>query len=165
MKWRSAHTNTILFKKGSLAKITTRCTSCHSMSSVVTCCHSRCHLLSVVGTCCSTHCHSLSFVVTRCTTRCHSLYHSLSLDVPLLCLFINNLAFLLSNISTFDACFFKKFVQISHVSVKLVITIEKKNGWNLNTSNFSTIKWMRWKLSNFLKYTVQFLHFHLIESI
>ena len=48
----------------------------------------------------STRCHSLSFVVTRC----HSLYHSmslvvllaaircpsLSLDVPLVCLFIND---------------------------------------------------------------------------
>ena len=50
------------------------------------------------------HCHSLSpdvpLVVTRCTPRCHlllliaircsSLYHSMSLDVSLVCLFINN---------------------------------------------------------------------------
>ena len=36
-------------------------------------------------------CLSLSLVVIRCTTRCHSLYHSLSLDVPLVCLFINDL--------------------------------------------------------------------------
>ena len=35
--------------------------------------------------------HSLSFVVTRCGTRCHLLYHSLSLDVLLVCLFINDL--------------------------------------------------------------------------
>ena len=33
----------------------------------------------------ATHYHSLSLVVTRCTTRCHSL----SLDVQLICLFIN----------------------------------------------------------------------------
>ena len=48
----------------------------------------------------------------------------------------------------FWCIFFKKHVQISHVSVKLVITIEK-NGWKLNTSNFSTIKWIRWKLTIF----------------
>ena len=42
-----------------------------------------------------THCHSLSFchssllVVIRCTTRCHSL----SLDVTLVCLFINDQIF------------------------------------------------------------------------
>ena len=33
-----------------------------------------------------THCHLLSLVATRCFSR----YHSLSLDVPLVCLFINN---------------------------------------------------------------------------
>ena len=48
----------------------------------------------------TTLCHSLSFIVTRCTTRCHSLLlvvircttgcHLLSLDVPLVCLFIND---------------------------------------------------------------------------
>ena len=149
MKWRTAHTNTILFKKGSLAKITTRChflsfdvTGCHSLSLAVP-------LVVIRWHCCTTHCHSLSFVVTRCTTRCHSLYHSLSLDVPLICLFINNLAFLLCHISTFDACLFNKCVQISHVSVKLVITIEKKldeiwtrltflqlNGWGENCQIF-----------------------------
>ena len=41
----------------------------------------------------------------------------------------------------------------------------KKIGWKLNTSNFSTIKWKRWELSNSSKYTIPFLHFHLIESI
>ena len=59
---------------------------CNSLSAVVI----RCHLLH----------HSLSLVVIRCTTLCHSLYHSLSvvvtrfhllsLDVPLVCLFIND---------------------------------------------------------------------------
>ena len=58
----------------------------NSLSAVVI----RCHLLH----------HSLSLVVIRCTTLCHSLYHSLSvvvtrchllsLDVPLVCLFIND---------------------------------------------------------------------------
>ena len=67
--------------------------------------------------------------------------------------------------------FFKKHVQISHVSVKLVMTIEKKNEWKFNTSNssntfnFSAIKGKRWKLSSLLKYTIQFLHIHLIKSI
>ena len=142
MKWRTALTNTILFKKGSLAKITTRChflsfdvTGCHSLSLAVPLVVIRWHLLY----------HSLPFVIIRC----HSLYHSLSLHVPLICLFINNLAFLLCNISTFDACLFNKCVQISHVSVKLVITIEKKldeiwtrltflqlNGWGENCQIF-----------------------------
>ena len=90
----------------------------HSLSFVVPLvvirCHSLYHSLSFVVTCCTTRCHSLSFVVTRCTTRCHSLYHSLSfvvtrcttrfirfhslsLDVPLVCLFINNLLFYLKS--------------------------------------------------------------------
>ena len=38
---------------------------------------------------------------------------------------LTSLVFLLCNISAFDV-FFKKGVQISHVSVKLVTTIEKK---------------------------------------
>ena len=34
--------------------------------------------------------------------------------------------------------------------------------WELNTFNFSTIKWQKWKKSvNLLKYTIQFSHFHL----
>ena len=82
---------------------------CHSLSVFVT----RCHSLSFVVTCYTTHCHSLyhslSFVVpldtTRCTTPCHSLYHSLpfvitrchsmSLDVPLVCLFTNDHHFII----------------------------------------------------------------------
>ena len=69
---------------------------CNSLSVVVI----RCHFFT---TCCpSLHWlhHSLSLAVIRCTTHCHSLYHSLSLvvtrcyllslDVPLVCLFIND---------------------------------------------------------------------------
>ena len=63
-------------KKEKLAEMVARCQSLslvyHSLSLLVTCCH------------------SLSFVVTRCNTRCHSLQHSLSFDVPLICLFIND---------------------------------------------------------------------------
>ena len=50
------------------------------------------HLLSFVFVCC----HSLSFVKSLNAIRCHSLpsvvthYHSLSLNVPLVCLFIND---------------------------------------------------------------------------
>ena len=61
-------------KKGKLTQITTRC---HSLSLVV----SRCHSLY----------HSFSIVVTHCTTLCHSL----SLDVPLVCLFINDRIFVM----------------------------------------------------------------------
>ena len=61
-------------------------------SLVVICCHSLYHSLSFLVT----RCHSLSFVFTRCTTCCNSLSfvvircHSLSLAVPLVCLFIND---------------------------------------------------------------------------
>ena len=51
---------------------------CHSLSLVVTRCHSLYYLLPLfVVTCCTTRCHSLSLivalVVSGCTTRCHSL--------------------------------------------------------------------------------------------
>ena len=49
----------------------------------------RCHSLPLVATCCTTRCLLLSLVVLHChllTTRCHSL----SLDVPLACLLIND---------------------------------------------------------------------------
>ena len=75
-------------------------THCHLLSLVVIHCYS----LSFVFTRFITRCHSLSRVVIRCTSCCHSLYHSLpfaatccttrcysfSLDVPLVCLFIND---------------------------------------------------------------------------
>ena len=50
----------------------------------VTCCH----LLSIVVIV-VIRCHSLSYIVTHC----HLLYHSLPLDVSLVCVFINNLLF------------------------------------------------------------------------
>ena len=77
-------------------------TRCHSLSFIVIFCYSlpftvtRCHSLSFVLTCCTTRCHSLSLVVIRCAARCYSLSfvvircHSLSLDVPLVCLFMND---------------------------------------------------------------------------
>ena len=71
-------------------------TRCHFLSLVVTCYH----LLSLVVTHCFTRfhslyhllslfvirCHLLSFVVTRCTTLCHLL----SLNMSLVCLFMND---------------------------------------------------------------------------
>ena len=88
-------------------------TRCHSLSLVVplivTCCHSlslvitRCYSLWFVVTCCTNRCHSLSLIVSFVVTRCNSLslvvalmslvvirYPSLSHDVPLVCLFIND---------------------------------------------------------------------------
>ena len=59
------------------------CTTCfHSLSLVVTCCHSLYHSLSLVVIRCYSLYHSLSLVVIRC--------HALSLDVQLVCLFIND---------------------------------------------------------------------------
>ena len=85
----------------------------HSLSFVVTFCHLlsfvviRCRSLSLIVICCHSlslvvplivfRCHSLSFIVTRCNTCCHWL----SLDVSLVCLFIND--FLLQNNS--GGCF------------------------------------------------------------
>ena len=79
-----------LKKKEKLAEPVTHC---HSLSLVVPLIVIPCHLFSLFVICC----HSLSFVVARCTTRCHSLsldiirchslYHSLSLDVLLVCLY------------------------------------------------------------------------------
>ena len=89
-------------------------TRCHLFLFVVPLVVNRCHLLPLVVTCFYSldHSlyHSLSFVVTRChllllvIIRCHSLYnllplivircnshcHLLSLDVPIICLFLNN---------------------------------------------------------------------------
>ena len=85
----------------------TAITRCHSLPFAVSCCHSLYYSLSHFVTCCTTRCHSLSFVVTRChsvslvvirchllpfvVTRCTTCYHSLSLDAPLVRLFINDL--------------------------------------------------------------------------
>ena len=79
-------------------------TRCHSLPLIVIFCDS----LSFVVT----RCHSLPFVVTWSTTPCHSLYyslslvfigcatrsHSLSLDVRLVCLFINDLKKLVTSL-------------------------------------------------------------------
>ena len=62
---------------------------------VFICCTTCCHLLSLIVICCHsltfvfTRCHSLSLVVivvTDCTTRCHSLV----LNIPFVCLYIND---------------------------------------------------------------------------
>ena len=89
-------------------------TRCHSLSVIVTRFHSLSfivtrHSLSLLVTRCTTRCHSLyyllSFFAIRCTTRshflsivfsrCHSLYNSLLLNLPLVCLFINGLFFII----------------------------------------------------------------------
>ena len=59
---------------------------CHSFSPIVICYHS----LSFVVTRFITQCHSLPLVVPFAIIRCHSFYHSLSLDAPLVCHFIND---------------------------------------------------------------------------
>ena len=63
-------------------------TGCHLLSLVVTCCHSLSLVVPLFVTRCTTPCHSLPFVVLLAVICCHSLYHSLSLDIPLVCLFI-----------------------------------------------------------------------------
>ena len=70
-----------------------------------------CYFLSLVVTRCITCCHSLSLVAPLVANRCPSLYQSLSLDIPLVCLFINghlkhlfrrSLFFVLPGISSFQ---------------------------------------------------------------
>ena len=62
-------------------------TRCHSLSLGITRFYSLSLVVALVVIRCTTRCHSLLLVVIHC----NSLYHSLSLDVPLICLFINNL--------------------------------------------------------------------------
>ena len=66
-----------------LVKINPRC---HSLSLVVTLCHSLLIVVPLVVTRCNTRWHSLSLVFIRC----HPLYYSLSLDVSPVCLFLND---------------------------------------------------------------------------
>ena len=60
-------------------------TRCHSWSFVVIRCYLS-SLFSFVVPLAAIYCYSLLFVALRCNTRCHSL----SLDVPLVCFFIND---------------------------------------------------------------------------
>ena len=66
-------------------------THCHLLSLVVTRCITRCHSLSLVVPLVVTRCHSLSFVVPLVVIRCHSLYHSLSLVVPFVVILCHSL--------------------------------------------------------------------------
>ena len=126
-------------------------TRCHSLSLVVPLVVTRCHSLSLVVplvvTRCTTRCHSLyhslSFVVTRChslslvvllvvtlyTTRCHSL----SLDVLLVCLFINDRK---------KTILQTKFVIIILYSYYRRRTIEKRFYYDLNKVKWGRVK--RW---------------------
>ena len=67
-------------------------THCHSLSLFATHFHSLSLFVPLVVIRCHSLYHSLSFVVTRCITRCATRCHSLSLDVPLVCLFISDLS-------------------------------------------------------------------------
>ena len=75
-----------------LSLVVTRCiTRCHSLYQSMLFTVTRCYSLSFVVPHVVTRCHSLSLVVplaVTCCTTWHSLYHSLSLDVPLVCLFM-----------------------------------------------------------------------------
>ena len=65
-----------------------------------------------------THCHSLSFVVIRC----HSLYHSLSLDLPLICLFINDpLAYNLSESNVFTSNYYVYKISFLFVMILMIL--------------------------------------------
>ena len=59
---------------------------CYLLTFIVPLVVIRCHSLSLIVI----HCHSWTFVVPLVVTRCLSLYLSLSLDVPFVCLFIND---------------------------------------------------------------------------
>ena len=104
----------------------------------------RCHSLSFIVTRCTTRCHSLSlvvpFVVSGCTTRCHLLYHSLllvvirchslSLDEPLVCLFMNDL-------TTTDLAF-ARFTYPFFFSIYLRVRLRKT--WNIKVTFCSNKK-------------------------
>ena len=114
-------------------RCTTGVTRCHLLPFTVTRCITRCHSLPLVVplvvTRCTTRCHSLyysfSLVVPIVVTRCHLLYHfvvtrclSLSLDVPLVCVFIN------------DRLFWFKYEpvnQIKHIRDEITCDWHRKN--------------------------------------
>ena len=126
----------------------------HSLSLSVTHCHFlflvvvHFHSPSFVVTCCTTHCHSLyhllSFAVICCITRCHSLSpiisrcHSLSLDVPLVCLFINDG----SDTSTIDpkCCFRIKEITSCHYLHHMLSFLDWQMAfiyyWQITSVNF-----------------------------
>ena len=140
MKWKTAHTNTVLFEKRMLGQnyhsLSLLVIRCHWLSLAVTRCTTCCHLLSFVSLSLVvplvvTHRHSLSLfvplVVTLCTTCCNSL----SLDVPLVCLFI-------SDRSSHWRCSIKKtFFKISYYSQeKTCVGIFFNKAIRLNVCNF-----------------------------
>ena len=61
-------------------------THCHLLSLAVIQCHSLSLGIPLVVICCTTRCHSLSLVAALAVIRCNLL----SLDVSLVCLFMNN---------------------------------------------------------------------------
>ena len=118
-------------------------------------------------------CFHVNFAKFLRTSFSHNSSGRLLLSSPSNLLFITNLSkslFLLFNISTFYV-FFQKTCSNLARECEISDDNRKKNEWKFNTSNsfntfnFSTIKGKRWKLSSLLKYTIQFLHFHLIKSI
>ena len=97
--WPKLNLNLLFFTcSHSKTFVVTRCTTrFHSLSLVVLLIVIHCHLLyylfSLVVIRCTTCCHSLSFVVIRCQPPHHFVvtgFHSFSLDVPLVSLFIND---------------------------------------------------------------------------
>ena len=65
-------------------------THCYLLSLVVIRCITRCHSLSLVTPLVFIRWHLLSLAVLLVVILYHLLHHSLSLDVPLACLFIND---------------------------------------------------------------------------
>ena len=103
-------------------------TRCHSLSLVALLNVIPYHSLSLFVICC----HSLSFVVTRCTIRCHSF----SLDVPLVCLFIND-----PNFMSIKIFFIKKTIdQIRFVFLSTRTCAHHDLKGNLKYHTFSTVK-------------------------
>ena len=89
-------------------RCTTAVTRCHSLPFVVIHCH-------------SLH-YSLSLFVTCCATRCHSL----SLDVPLVCLFINDRSRLPFSVGYF--IYFDLHVLVQQF-INLFSSIKETNWW------------------------------------
>ena len=135
----------IIWKRDVWPKLPFVVTSRHSMSLVVTRYHSLYHLLPFVVIRCHLLHHSLSLIVIRChslyyllslfvslsVTICTTCCNSLSLDVPLVCLFINDR-------SSHWRCSIKKtFFKISYYSQeKTCVGIFFNKAIRLNVCNF-----------------------------
>ena len=125
----------------------------HSLALVVIRCTTRFHSLSLVVPLVVIHCNTLSFVATLCTIRCHSLSH----DVPLICLFINDLCQLVNILQKTEFWICKGLICIKVIMLRSIF--EKHKMWLSRTKSLlilSAILWGFCDVTGFCHFTLPF---------